>query len=68
MGTREGVAAKIDAETKVKIEEMNKLVKAQQDLVSFIESQLYYVYFLFINSKAGRKHCVNRLHIVTMSE
>lgn len=34
MGTREGVAAKIDAETKVKIEEMNKMVKAQQELVS----------------------------------
>lgn len=33
MGTREGVAAKIDAETKVKIEEMNKMVKAQQELV-----------------------------------
>lgn len=34
MGTREGVAAKIDAETKVKIEEMNKMVKTQQELVS----------------------------------
>ncbi|XP_028164911.1 V-type proton ATPase subunit G [Ostrinia nubilalis] len=33
MGTREGVAAKIDAETKVKIEEMNKMVQAQQEAV-----------------------------------
>ncbi|CAH2057494.1 unnamed protein product, partial [Iphiclides podalirius] len=33
MGTREGVAAKIDAETKVKIEEMNKMVKMQQEAV-----------------------------------
>ncbi|CAH0718018.1 unnamed protein product, partial [Brenthis ino] len=33
MGTREGVAAKIDAETKVKIEEMNKMVKVQQEAV-----------------------------------
>ncbi|XP_050356252.1 V-type proton ATPase subunit G [Nymphalis io] len=33
MGTREGVAAKIDAETKVKIEEMNKMVLAQQEAV-----------------------------------
>ncbi|XP_034825880.1 V-type proton ATPase subunit G [Maniola hyperantus] len=33
MGTREGVAAKIDAETKVKIEEMNKMVLTQQEAV-----------------------------------
>ncbi|CAH1640528.1 unnamed protein product [Spodoptera littoralis] len=33
MGTREGVAAKIEAETKIKIEEMNKMVKAQQEAV-----------------------------------
>ncbi|XP_059061289.1 V-type proton ATPase subunit G [Achroia grisella] len=33
MGTREGVAAKIDAETKVKIDEMNRMVKSQQDAV-----------------------------------
>ncbi|XP_046973331.1 V-type proton ATPase subunit G [Vanessa cardui] len=33
MGTREGVAAKIDAETKIKIEEMNKMVQAQQEAV-----------------------------------
>ncbi|XP_063369494.1 V-type proton ATPase subunit G [Cydia strobilella] len=33
MGTREGVAAKIDAETRVKIDEMNKMVKTQQDAV-----------------------------------
>ncbi|XP_068624922.1 V-type proton ATPase subunit G [Battus philenor] len=33
MGTREGVAAKIDAETKVKIEEMNKMVQAQKEAV-----------------------------------
>ncbi|KAJ2940950.1 hypothetical protein O0L34_g10212 [Tuta absoluta] len=33
MGTREGVAAKIDAETKIKIEEMNRLVKQQKNAV-----------------------------------
>ncbi|KPJ00747.1 PREDICTED: V-type proton ATPase subunit G [Papilio xuthus] len=33
MGTREGVAAKIDAETRVKIEEMNKMVQNQQEAV-----------------------------------
>ncbi|XP_023934297.1 V-type proton ATPase subunit G [Bicyclus anynana] len=33
MGTREGVAAKIDAETRVKIDEMNKMVKTQQEAV-----------------------------------
>ncbi|XP_072948223.1 V-type proton ATPase subunit G [Epargyreus clarus] len=33
MGTREGVAAKIDAETRVKIDEMNKMVQAQQEAV-----------------------------------
>ncbi|KAL4717486.1 hypothetical protein ACJJTC_000635 [Scirpophaga incertulas] len=33
MGTREGVAAKIDAETKVKIDEMNRMVQAKQELV-----------------------------------
>ncbi|KAL0812163.1 hypothetical protein ABMA28_009540 [Loxostege sticticalis] len=33
MGTREGVAAKIDAETKIKIEEMNKMVLKQQEAV-----------------------------------
>ncbi|CAH0402973.1 unnamed protein product [Chilo suppressalis] len=33
MGTREGVAAKIDAETKVKIEEMNIMVQQKQELV-----------------------------------
>lgn len=33
MGTREGVAAKIDAETRVKIDEMNKMVQAQQEVV-----------------------------------
>ncbi|CAG9570574.1 unnamed protein product [Danaus chrysippus] len=33
MGTREGVAAKIDAETRVKIDEMNKLVQMQQESV-----------------------------------
>ncbi|OWR48779.1 V-type proton ATPase subunit G [Danaus plexippus] len=33
MGTREGVAAKIDAETRVKIDEMNKLVQMQQETV-----------------------------------
>ncbi|CAG9134084.1 hypothetical protein JYU34_015515 [Plutella xylostella] len=33
MGTREGVAAKIDAETKVKIDEMNKLVQTQHKAV-----------------------------------
>ncbi|CAG9792610.1 unnamed protein product [Diatraea saccharalis] len=33
MGTREGVAAKIDAETKVKIEEMNRMVQQKQELV-----------------------------------
>ena len=33
MGTREGVAAKIEAETKIKIDEMNKMVKAQQEAV-----------------------------------
>ncbi|CAD0249719.1 unnamed protein product [Spodoptera exigua] len=33
MGTREGVAAKIEAETKIKIEEMNKMVKTQQEAV-----------------------------------
>ncbi|XP_049880257.1 V-type proton ATPase subunit G [Pectinophora gossypiella] len=31
MGTREGVAAKIEAETKVKIEEMNRMVQQQQE-------------------------------------
>lgn len=34
MGTREGVAAKIDAETRVKIDEMNKMVQTQQEVVS----------------------------------
>ncbi|MCP6198827.1 V-type ATPase subunit G, partial [Klebsiella pneumoniae] len=33
MGTREGVAAKIDAETKVKIEEMNKMVQTLKEAV-----------------------------------
>ncbi|XP_026750746.1 V-type proton ATPase subunit G [Galleria mellonella] len=33
MGTREGVAAKIDAETKVKIDEMNRMVQSQKDAV-----------------------------------
>ncbi|CAH2097974.1 unnamed protein product [Euphydryas editha] len=33
MGTREGVAAKIDAETRVKIDEMNKMVQTQQEVV-----------------------------------
>ncbi|XP_045762753.1 V-type proton ATPase subunit G [Maniola jurtina] len=33
MGTREGVAAKIDAETRVKIDEMNKMVQTQQEAV-----------------------------------
>ncbi|XP_013144891.1 PREDICTED: V-type proton ATPase subunit G [Papilio polytes] len=33
MGTREGVAAKIDAETRVKIEEMNKMVQNQKEAV-----------------------------------
>ncbi|XP_041972429.1 V-type proton ATPase subunit G [Aricia agestis] len=33
MGTREGVAAKIDAETRVKIDEMNKMVQVQQEAV-----------------------------------
>lgn len=39
MGTREGVANKIEAETKVKIEEMNTMVQQQQEAVS------YFVYF-----------------------
>nr|UHA57770.1 V-ATPase G [Hyphantria cunea] len=33
MGTREGVAAKIEAETRVKIDEMNRMVKQQQEPV-----------------------------------
>lgn len=33
MGTREGVAAKIDAETRVKIDEMNKMVQTQKEAV-----------------------------------
>lgn len=33
MGTREGVAAKIDAETRVKIDEMNKMVQIQKEAV-----------------------------------
>ncbi|XP_026727526.1 V-type proton ATPase subunit G [Trichoplusia ni] len=33
MGTREGVANKIEAETKVKIEEMNTMVQQQQEAV-----------------------------------
>ncbi|KAM3958190.1 V-type proton ATPase subunit Vha13 [Aphomia sociella] len=33
MGTREGVAAKIDAETKVKIDEMNRMVQSQKEAV-----------------------------------
>ncbi|XP_013194439.1 V-type proton ATPase subunit G [Amyelois transitella] len=42
MGTREGVAAKIDAETKVKIEEMNKMVEKQKNAV--ITDMLHLVY------------------------
>ncbi|CAK1543337.1 unnamed protein product [Leptosia nina] len=42
MGTREGVAAKIEAETKVKIEEMNKMVQTQQEVV--IQDILQLVY------------------------
>lgn len=33
MGSREGVAAKIEAETKVKLEEMNKMLLKQQEPV-----------------------------------
>ncbi|GBP84459.1 V-type proton ATPase subunit G [Eumeta japonica] len=33
MGTREGVAAKIEAETKVKIEEMNRMVQSKKEQV-----------------------------------
>ncbi|MBN4724486.1 V-type ATPase subunit G, partial [Escherichia coli] len=33
MGTREGVAAKIEAETKVKISEMNSMVERQKSAV-----------------------------------
>ena len=33
MGTREGVAAKIDAETRIKIDEMNKMVQTQKEAV-----------------------------------
>lgn len=36
MGTREGVAHKIEAETKVKIEEMNTMVHQQQEAVSYL--------------------------------
>ncbi|XP_045505327.1 V-type proton ATPase subunit G [Colias croceus] len=42
MGTREGVAAKIEAETKVKIEEMNKMVITQQEVVIKDILQLVY--------------------------
>ncbi|CAG4939839.1 unnamed protein product [Colias eurytheme] len=42
MGTREGVAAKIEAETKVKIEEMNKMVITQQEAVIKDILQLVY--------------------------
>ncbi|XP_038218371.1 V-type proton ATPase subunit G [Zerene cesonia] len=42
MGTREGVAAKIEAETKIKIEEMNKMVQTQQEVV--IQDILQLVY------------------------
>ncbi|KAI8433059.1 hypothetical protein MSG28_013917 [Choristoneura fumiferana] len=42
MGTREGVAAKIDAETRVKIDEMNRMVKSQQeDVIQDILSLVY---------------------------
>ncbi|KAJ0171591.1 hypothetical protein K1T71_013141 [Dendrolimus kikuchii] len=42
MGTREGVAAKIEAETKIKIEEMNRMVKTQQeDVIKDILSLVY---------------------------
>ncbi|XP_014355156.2 V-type proton ATPase subunit G [Papilio machaon] len=42
MGTREGVAAKIDAETRVKIEEMNKMVQTQkEDVITDILNLVY---------------------------
>lgn len=34
MGSREGVAARIDADTRVKIDQMNKAVSVQKDPVS----------------------------------
>lgn len=43
MGTREGVAAKIDAETRVKIDEMNRMLQAQQEAVSY-----YFFMFSFV--------------------
>lgn len=48
MGTREGVAAKIDAETRVKIDEMNKMVQAQQEVVSMTFQSKTSLYFFFV--------------------
>lgn len=48
MGTREGVAAKIDAETRVKIDEMNKMVQAQQEVVSMTFQSKISLYFFCI--------------------
>lgn len=45
MGTREGVAAKIDAETRVKIEEMNKMVQNQKEAVSNQLPCLHYFWY-----------------------
>lgn len=35
MGSKEDVAAKIDADTKLRIAEMNRLVQGQKEAVSF---------------------------------
>lgn len=51
MGTREGVAAKIDAETRVKIDEMNKMVQAQQEVVSMTFQSKTSLYFFCIYKK-----------------
>lgn len=47
MGTREGVAAKIDAETKVKIEEMNKMVQMQKEAVSIFSISKPIIFYNF---------------------
>lgn len=52
MGSREGVAAKIDAETKVKIEEMNRTVQSQKSLVwllFFIKKKNFWFVYTYIS-------------------
>ena len=43
MGSREDVAARIEADTKIKIDEMNKAVTAHKEAVSEAKLSLFHV-------------------------